>query len=433
MTKRRRMAGVAVLTVLAVVGAACSKKSGGSGSTPPAAGPLGAVTIKAGGSLEIAVIESISGDTASLGTDQVRGVQIAVDDKGGKLLGFPIKLDGPFDDKCAADGGTASAQQVVANKQIVGVIGTSCSGAAVPAMQILSPAGYTMISGSNTSPFLTTADEKTPGNAHQPGYFRTAHNDIFQGAAAANAAFNQLGVTKAATINDGDPYTVGLAGAFNDSFTKAGGTIVDATAVAKDQTDMHSVLTEIASKGAQLIYFPIFEPAADFIVKQAKDVSGLSNTALMGADGLLSDTYMKVPEVHDAPPAPKGTSRGMYFSGPTVPASGAYSAFVQKYTTKFGEAPIQAFHAHAYDAANMLFAAIEKVAVKLSDGSLFIDRQKLRDAVGATKDFQGLTGTLSCDQFGDCGAPRIAVFQATASTPDLASVKANVIVPPPGS
>src|SRR5438132_6367089 len=175
MTKRRWMAGVAVLAAVTVIGAACSKNGAGSGSTPPAAGALGAVTIKAGGSIEIAVIESISGDTASLGNDQVRGVQIAVDDKGGKLLGHSITLVGPYDDKCAADGGTASAQKVVADKQIVGVIGTSCSGAAVPAMGILSPAGFTMISGSNTSPFLTTADGTTPGNAHQPGSFRTAH------------------------------------------------------------------------------------------------------------------------------------------------------------------------------------------------------------------------------------------------------------------
>jgi branched-chain amino acid transport system substrate-binding protein len=436
MRKSKYLAGVALLSALTLVAGACSKKT--PTSSAPKAGALGAITVAAGAPIKIAVIESISGDTASLGNDQVRGVQIAVDDKGGKLLGHSIQLAGPYDDKCAADGGTASAQKVVADKQIVGVIGTSCSGAAVPAMGILSPAGYTMISGSNTSPFLTTADAKTPGNAHQPGYFRTAHNDTFQGKAAADCAFTTLGVTKAATINDGDPYTVGLAGAFADSFKAAGGEIVDATAVAKDQTDMHSVLREIASKGPQLIYFPIFEPAADYIVKQAKDIADLKNVALQGADGLISDTYVGsksgkfvIPEVHDAPPAPKGTARGMYFSGPIPPTSGGYTTFLQKYQTKFGEAPIQAFHAHAYDAFNVLAAAIEKVAVKQSDGSLFIDRQKLRDAVGATKDFQGLTGTLTCDQFGDCGAPRIAVFQATAAQADLTAVKANQVCKPP--
>jgi len=264
-----------------------------------------------------------------------------------------------------------------------------------------------------------------------------AHNDTLQGKAAADCAFQTLGVMKAATVNDGDPYTVGLSQAFAKSFKEVGGEVVDETAVAKTDTDMHGVLTEIASKGAQLVYFPIFQPAADFIAKQAKDVSGLSSTAMMAADGVLSDTYVGskggkfvIAEVHDTPQAPKGTDRGMYFSGPLPPASGEYTTFLSAYKQKFGEDPIQAYHAHGYDALNVMAAAIEKAAVKLSDGGLFIDRQKLRDAVQATKDFKGLTGTLTCDQFGDCASPRIAVFQATADTADLTAVKANIVCQP---
>jgi branched-chain amino acid transport system substrate-binding protein len=436
MKNRKFVAGLALLGSVMLVATACGKKNGTGGTQT--AGPLGAVTVRAGAPIKIAVIESISGDTASLGNDQVRGVQIAIDDKGGALLGHKVEIAGPYDDKCAADGGTESAQKVAAAKaEIVAVIGTSCSGAAVPAMGILSPLGFTMISGSNTSPFLTSVGGNE-GENHKPGYFRVAHNDTFQGKAAADCAFKTLGVMKAATINDGDPYTVGLSGAFATSFKAAGGEVVDETAVAKTDTDMHAVLTEIASKGAELVYMPIFQPAADFLAKQARDVSGLSSTALMGADGLISDTYVGtkngkfvIAQVHDTPPAPKGTDRGMYFSGPIPPASGAYTDFINKYKTKFGEAPIQAFHAHAYDSFNVLAAAIEKVAVKQSDGSLFIDRQKLRNAVQATSNFIGLTGSITCDQFGDCGAPRIAVFQATSKQADLTAVKANIICEPP--
>ncbi len=75
------------------------------------------------------------------------------------------------------------------------------------------------------------------------------------------------------------------------------------------------------------------------------------------------------------------------------------------------------FHAHAYDAASIIFAAITKVAVKDADGTLHIGRKALRDAIYATKDFKGITGTLTCSQYGDCGAPVIAVYQITSSDP----------------
>jgi branched-chain amino acid transport system substrate-binding protein len=427
MRSRRVLGALALMATLALVAAACGgDETGGSTITPPKAGALGAVTLKAGEPLKIAAIEAISGDVASLGTDQITGIQIAMDDLGGSFEGHKLELVGPYDDLCKAEGGTTSAQRVVADKQIVGVIGTSCSGAAVPAMEILSEAGFLMISGSNTSPILTSAGG-VEGSAHKPGYFRTAHNDEIQGRAAATFAYQRLGARKAATINDGDPYTQGLTAGFEAPFKQFGGEIVVSTAINKGDTDMKPVLTEIAAAGADLIFFPIFQPEGDFVVKQSKQVDGLEETALMGADGLLSDTYMVIPEVHDTPPGPSGTARGMYFSGPNPPAGSAYNEFVTKYKAKAGKDPIQAFHAHAYDAYMVLIEAIKKVAVKPGDGSLFIDRQKLRDAVAATTDYQGITGPISCDRYGDCANPRISVFQATKKQTRLTAVKGNVL------
>jgi branched-chain amino acid transport system substrate-binding protein len=427
MRSRRVLGALALMATLTLVAAACGgDETGGSTITPPKAGALGAVTLKAGEPLKIAAIEAISGDVASLGTDQITGIQIAIDDLGGSFEGHKLELVGPYDDLCKAEGGTTSAQRVVADKQIVGVIGTSCSGAAVPAMEILSEAGFLMISGSNTSPILTSAGG-VEGSAHKAGYFRTAHNDQIQGRAAATFAYQRLGARKAATINDGDPYTQGLTAGFEAPFKELGGEIVVSTAINKGDTDMKPVLTEISAAGADLIFFPIFQPEGDFVVKQAKQVDGLEETALMGADGLLSDTYMVIPEVHDTPPGPSGTKRGMYFSGPNPPAGSAYNEFVTKYKAKAGKDPIQAFHAHAYDAYMMLIEAIKKVAVKPGDGSLFIDRQKLRDAVAATTDYQGITGPISCDRYGDCANPRISVFQATTGQRSLTAVKENVL------
>ncbi|MCJ7595923.1 MAG: hypothetical protein MUO52_14245, partial [Desulfobacterales bacterium] len=114
---------------------------------------------------------------------------------------------------------------------------------------------------------------------------------------------------------------------------------------------------------------------------------------------------------------------GMYHSSPDFSAFAAgYKDFLAKHQKKYGEKPLAPFHAHAYDAALMVFAAIEKVAKKAPDGTLYIGRQKLRDALYATKDIKGLTGTINCDAYGDCADPRIAVYKT-----DLNNVKKLVM------
>jgi branched-chain amino acid transport system substrate-binding protein len=413
MKRRTSLLVPALVGALALFGAACAPDEGGGEFT---AGPLGAVTVAPNAPIKIADLQTITADTASLGQDQVRAVDIAIADKGGKLLDHPIEHQ-VEDELCKAEGGTTAGQKVVADPQIVGVIGTSCSGAAVPAMEILTGKGIVMISGSNTSPSLTSDREGKKGAASQKGYFRVAHNDIIQGQAAANYAYEELKAKKAVTIHDGDPYTEGLANAFATSFKELGGQVALATAISKGDTDMRPVLTEVAATKPDIVFFPIFQPEADFVVKQAKDFPALADTKrLMGADGILSDTFIVIKE-----------TEGMYFSGPATPTGPAYEEFVGKYEQKYNEKPIQSFHAHAYDSANLLFAAIEKVAVRDDDGTVHIDRQKLMDEMYATKGFQGLTGTLACDEFGDCADAKINVVQNTTAAKTIDQVRGNVL------
>jgi branched-chain amino acid transport system substrate-binding protein len=405
--------------VLALVGAACAGDDDDEAGEPAEEfqpGALGAVDVAPGDPILIGAHQAISGDEASLGTDQVRAIEIAIADRGEELLGHPIELQ-VEDDECASEGGTTGAQRLVAEPQLLAVIGTSCSGAAVPASEIYAEEGILLLSASNTSPALTSDLEGTEGESHQDTYFRTAHNDIVQGQAAANFAFEQLGAQTAATIHDGDPYTQGLASAFETSFTELGGEIVEATAVNPGDTDMRPVLTEVAAANPDLVFFPIFQPEADFIVAQANEFPELeAANKLMGADGLLSDTFVVLPDTED-----------MYFSGPATPTGSAYEEFVQKYEEANGEAPIQAFHAHAYDASNLLFDAIEAVAVEDEDGTLHIDRQGLLDELSAIEGFEGLTGTLTCDEFGDCADPVIDIVQNTAAEVSISDVRGNVL------
>ena len=99
------------------------------------------------------------------------------------------------------------------------------------------------------------------------------------------------------------------------------------------------------------------------------------------------------------------------------PFTGDYAGFLAKHEAKYGGSTLSTFHAHAYDAANILFAALEKVAVVEADGTVYVPRKALREAIYATKDFAGITGTLSCSPSGDCGAPVIAVYQIVNSDP----------------
>jgi branched-chain amino acid transport system substrate-binding protein len=416
---RKKSAAVALAATLALIAGACADDDDDDGGAEGGAfepGEYGAVDIGPDDPIQIASLQAISGEAASLGTDQVRAIEIAIEDRGGELLGHEIELQSE-DDGCAAESGQTAAQRIVSDPQIVGVIGSSCSGAAVPAMEVLTDAHVIMISGSNTSPALTSDLEGNPNDANQEGYFRTAHNDIIQGQAAAQFAFEELGAATAVTIHDGDPYTEGLATAFGTSFEELGGTVALATAVSKGDTDMRPVLTEAAAAAPDIMFFPIFQPEADYIVQQAKEFPALADTnKLMGADGLLSDTFVVIPE-----------TEGMYFSGPAAPTGSAYEEFVQKYEDANGEAPIQAFHAHAYDAANMLMDGIEEVAVEDDDGTLHIDRRALMDYVYELEGYEGLTGSLTCDEFGDCADPKIDILQNTDAQVTIGDVRANVL------
>jgi branched-chain amino acid transport system substrate-binding protein len=377
--------------------------------------PLGEWVIGPDEPIKIAAHQAISGDTIDLGTDQVRAVEIAIEDRDGELMGHPIELT-VEDDECRAEGGTAGAQRIVADPDIIGVIGTSCSGAAVPALGIYSREGMVLISGSNTSPSLTSDFQGNPGDAWQEGYYRIAHNDLTQGAAAAKFAFDELGAQTAAAIHDGDPYTQGLTSAFRTSFEELGGEVVFFTGIDPDGTDFRAVLTEVAATNPDLVFYPIFQPAADHLTAQALEFDELADgETLMAADGLLSDSFLVLDDTEN-----------IYFSGPATPEGPAYEELVDKYQEEYGELPIQSFHAHAYDAVNMLFAAIEEVAVH-DDGTTRIGKQALRDALTATEGFEGLTGTLTCDEFGDCAAPRINIVRRTADAATSASVRANVL------
>lgn len=392
---KRSFALLSILVTASLLLAAC----GPTASAYECTDPLGCVTVGPSEPIHLAYAMVISGPDETLGIDSRTGVEVAIALKG-QVLGHDVSLTGE-DDGCSAEGGQAAGTKLAADPTIVAVFGTSCSSAARVAVPLLSQAGFVIISASNTAPDLTRAGD--PNN--HPGYLRTAHNDEIQGAAAARFAFEKMGVTKAATIHDGSLYAESLQAVFAKTFKELGGTITTQEAVDPNATDFKSVLTSIAAGGPEFIYYPIFVKAGSLITRQVKEVPGLENTSLMGADGMFS------PDVTEG----AGEAvEGLFVSSPDLAAFSAdyQTTFLPKYKELAGvDEPVSIFHAHAFDAANIVFAAIEKVAVQDEDGTLHIPRQALRDAVYGTSNFAGLTGNLTCTSTGDCADPKIAVYE----------------------
>jgi len=389
--KKRWFILFAVLLIAAMALAACGQKS-----TYECTDPDGCITIAPDAPIKIGAALVLSGPNASLGTDSVGGVEIAVDDftaANKDWLGKHTIEVVKEDSMCSAEGGQTAAQKLAADKSIVGVIGTNCSSAGEPASKILSDAHIPLISPSNTAPSLTAPE------THAPYYLRTAHNDKVQGKAVAEFAYNVLGARTMATIHDGSPYAEQLQQVACDVFAQLGGECVAQEAINVGDTDMRPVLTKIAATQPDVLYYPIFIQEGALITQQAKEVPGLENTVLMGSDGMISPDFIK---------AAGAAAESMYLSGPAAVNN---DEFNKKYEAKYGEEPPSAFHLHAYDGTTMLLNALKQVAVVDKDGTIHVPRKALRDALFATKGLKGLTGTLTCNEYGDCADPKININQ----------------------
>ncbi len=372
------------------------------------ADPLGCVQVGPDDPIAVGAMMVLSGAVSYLGIDTLGGVELAILQRDSQLLGREIELV-LEDSLCTAEGGQAAAQRLSADETIVGVIGTNCSSAAQGAMPIISNAGLVMIAPSNTSPSLTN-DDVAAGGSHMPGYFRTSHNGLMEGMRNAEFAVNALNATTLATVHDGDPYTEGLARVVADTFADLDGAVVFEGAVNKGDTDMASILTEIAVQAPDVIYLPLFEPEANFFAAQMQHFPGLENTIIIGGAAVF---------VAGFPENTGDAALGMYVSGPLVSGQ-AYEDFLALWDEEIGGTPLGGYHAHAYDGANILLDAVAAAAVEMDDGSLLIGRSAIREALAATEEYPGLTGQLTCQEespfAGDCATgTALAMFQIGAA------------------
>jgi branched-chain amino acid transport system substrate-binding protein len=408
--KHRKCLLTALCSALAAL---CAAPVAAAETKGPVTDDLGVLMIPKGAPIQIGAYWVMSGADSALGIDEKRGVEIAVKDQGGTLVGHPIKLN-VEDDGCNAEGGQTAATKLAASPNTAIVLGPACSSAATSGGPILWKAGITDIATATTAPRLTAPDRKP----EYDGYMRTVYSDIDQGASDAKYVHDVLKAQKIVTIHDGSAYAQQLATVMADNFKKLGGTVLSQEAVAPTDVDMHPVLTRIATEKPDVIYAPVFVAAGAQLLRQEKETPGLEKTPLIGSSGQMAPDFIE---------AAGDAVVGYRITYPNVSpeAMGAgYPKFVEEYKAAYGEAPISGFHANAYDAAELAFKAIEKVAKTDGSGAVYVGRKALRDAVLTIK-FEGVSGSIACDAHGQCAKFKPAVYEFTNSDPKTFKIGEN--------
>jgi branched-chain amino acid transport system substrate-binding protein len=379
----------------------------------PVTDDIGVIKIPKGAPIQIGGYWVLSGPDTAQGIDGRRGVEVAIADIGGKLLGHPIKFS-VEDDLCTAEGGQTAATKLAANRQLLVVLGGACSSAATPAAPILWQAGIVNICTGCSAPSLTAPDRKPAYD----GFARTIASDIDQGAADAKYMYDVMKMRRLATVHDGSPYAQQLAAVTARNFTKLGGTVVAQEAVAPTDIDMHPVLTNIATTKPDVLYMPIFIAAAAQMLRQSKEIPGLEHTTLVGGGSLAAADFVEA-----AGPGIVGFRICYPDISPETMGKG-YPKFLTEYQKMFGEPPVSGNHANAYDAAEMAFKGIEKAAKSDAEGNLYIGKKALRDAIFAVK-FEGLSGPINCDAYGQCASFKPGVYEYVSDDPKSFSIGKN--------
>ncbi len=144
----------------------------------------------------------------------------------------------------------------------------------------------------------------------------------------------------------------------------------------------------------------------------------MENITLLGGGALLSNDFIES----------IGTDGvGMYITSRPPPESQALQELISAYETKYDQSTRAVGFAYVYDATNLLFNAIEAVALQEEDGTLHIGRQALREALYATSRFEGVTGNFTCTKFGDCSSTSFTIVRLDDLAAGLEGLLSNVV------
>ncbi|MFL6080636.1 MAG: branched-chain amino acid ABC transporter substrate-binding protein [Ornithinibacter sp.] len=394
MPQRSVVAVGASLLVASLALAGCGTR-GDSGSDASGSGSSGNKVAKIG------VIAPLSGDLAALGLGIKNSVDLAIKqaNENKTVPGWTLELAAE-DDEAKPDVGKNAATKLASDKDVVGVVGTLNSSVAQSVQPVLSSAKITMVSPANTNPSLTQgADFATAPARTYPNYFRTCTTDSIQGPFAARYLFEKAGIKEVATVNDKKTYGQGLVNAFTEEYKKLGGKITAAETINPDDDKYDAVISKIKPSNPKAVYYGGEFPQAGPFSQQMK-AAGL-NVPLMGGDGIFSGEFVKLAGATAT--GDLATSVGAPTD--TLPSA---TAFVEAYKAAGYQEPYEAYGAYAFDAANAIINAL-KTSLASAD-SVETGRQPTIDAM-AKVSFDGVTGKVAFDEFGDTTSKVLTVYQ----------------------
>ncbi len=317
---------------------------------------------------------SLTGDTATFGTSTHNALLMAINEINAKgaPLGKKIELR-TEDDGSKVEQVPSVIKKLIDQEGALVIIGEVASSRSLAAAPICEAAGVPMLSPSSTNPKVTI-DRKW--------IFRSCFIDSFQGEAMVKFARQNLKAKTAAVMtNNSSDYSKGLSEVFIKGFKNAGGTVVEAKEYQDTDTDYRAQLTSIKGKDPDVIYIPDYYNKNGAMAGQARNV-GLTRQALLGGDGWDSEKIY---------PIGKDAINNSYFTNhyASMDKDPVVSKFVTGYQKLYKETP-DALAACAYDAAYIMADAIKRAG-----GT---DRGKIRDALASTKNFVGVTGTITINK-----------------------------------
>lgn len=325
--------------------------------------------------VELGIAVATSGKARDYGQAVVQGGQLAVDEinRRGGVLNHRLELV-VFDNQSSAIHAREAALRAVYHK-VVGVVGAVWSTHSLAMAPVFQKHGIPMISPGSTAPEVTQV-----GNF----IFRACYTDDFQGKLMADFAFHELGHRRAAILsNISETYSQKLAQYFSSQFVFNGGEVVFEAGYKGLAIDFRSILKSLSVLAPEVVFIPGYSRDSGLIIKQAHTMG--IKTIFLGGDA-WETTVMEYAGA---------ALEGSYFSTfwhPNLPYR-RNREFITQFRLAHGQKEISAYAPHGYDAVWLFAAAMTKAKS--------LEPEKIRDALVATQGFEGATGQIDFNAYGD--------------------------------
>ena len=397
--KKQSSAVFALMIIASLVLASCA--SGGS---------------TGGGTIKIATQSPLSGGQSAIGVDIKNGAELGLEQLKAPLeaMGFKVEL-APYDDQANPDNGVANAKRIVADPEVLCVVGHYNSGVQIPSSEEYHSAGLANVSPANTNPKVT--------DRNYVEVSRIVGRDDVQGVVGAQFASSK-GMKTAYVIHDKTAYGQGIAEYFRKEAETQGMQVVGFEGT-EEKANFDAILAPVIAASPDVLYFGGIFDQANVLFKQARE------KGFMGM--FLSDDGYNSPEsVNIGGPALLEGS-GTYYTTVAGPAKlyPGTAKFQEDFKSKYGSDP-KPFAAQGYDSMGICLQAIENAAK--ANGNKAPTRAAVTEAVRALTDYAGITGTINFNSKGDLTVAKYFVIQVVSADPamwDNNSIDQTLDIAPP--